>query len=156
MGLLSWLESTAYSEWILYGYGWQVMLTGHALGLAIVVGIVLVLDLRLLGLFRPIPLTSLHGLLGLAWIGIATNIFTGVSIFMSQATMYITSVPFLIKITLIILGIVNVVYMRKTLLRDAASWQSAGAVASPGIALAASSMALWTGAVVTGRLIAYL
>ena len=44
MALLSWMESTAYSEWIVAGLvGWPLMLSMHAIGLATVVGIMLVL-----------------------------------------------------------------------------------------------------------------
>jgi Family of unknown function (DUF6644) len=156
MAFLSWLESTDYAGWILFSSGWEIMLTFHAIGLAIVVGTVLVLDLRILGWFKPIPYTALGEFLSLAWIGIAINIVSGLSLFTSQATSYITNVPFLIKITLIIIGIVNVAYMRKVLRREAAGWDSSGAVSSLGRGLALSSIVIWTFAVITARLIAYI
>ena len=156
MAFLSWLESTAYAEWILFGTGWQIMLTLHALGLATVVGTALLIDLRILGWYKPIPYTALGELLGLAWIGIAVNIASGLSLFTSQATMYVTNVPFLIKISLVILGIINVVYMRKALKQEAATWEATRVVSSRGRILAITSLVIWTGAVVTGRLIAYL
>ncbi len=157
MGFLSWLESTAYSQWIVSGLtGWPLMLSMHAVGIAIVVGVVFVLNLRLFGLFRPIPLTSLHGLLAIGWIGIALNVFSGVSLFVAQASFYVTSVPFIVKITFVILGIGNLYHMQKFLKRDAASWEAAGTVPQLGLVLGGTSFAFWTIAVVTGRLIAYL
>src|SRR5690606_8602073 len=157
MGFLTWLESTGYSEWILVSsVGWPLMLTIHALGLAIIVGVVFSLNLRLLGMYDGIPLTSVREMLNIAWIGIAMNVVTGLSIFMTRATMYVVSVPFLIKITFIVLGIANLVYMQKVLRREAANWQQAGAVPTLGIALAGSSLLFWIVAVVTGRLIAYM
>ena len=157
MGLLTWMEATGYSEWILTSStGWPLMLTIHAVGLAIVVGVIFSLNLRVLGLYGGIPYTALHDLLGIAWIGIVLNILTGFSIFMTQASSYVTSLPFIIKITFIALGIANLVYTRKVLRREAASWQAAGAVPTLGIALAGSSLFFWIVAVVTGRLIAYL
>ena len=154
---LTWLEETSYSDWILTSAeGWPLMLTIHAIGLALVVGIVFAMNLRMLGFYSTIPITSLHEFLRVAWVGIWLNIVTGLSIFMTQAVSYVHSVPFGLKITFIILGIANLVYTQKTLRREAASWQAAGAVPGKGILLAASSLLFWILAVVTGRLIAYI
>ena len=141
MALLSWMESTAYSEWIVAGLvGWPLMLSMHAVGLAIVVGIVLVLNLRMLGLFRPIPYAAISDLMTYAWIGIALNIFSGFSLFMAQATFYITNFPFLTKISFIILGIANVHYTQKVLRREAAVWDTSDAVPQISIVLAGTSL----------------
>ena len=157
MALLNWLEATSYSQWILVSAeGWPLMLSLHALGLAIVVGVVFSLNLRMLGLYDTIPYTSLHSLMGVAWIGIWLNIFTGFSIFMAQASSYITNVPFLFKILCIVLGIAILVYTRKILRREAESWEAAGSATRIGTQLAAGSLVFWLLAVITGRLIAYL
>jgi hypothetical protein len=157
MAFLNWLESTSYSQWILVSpAGWPLVLSAHAVGLAIVVGIMISLNLRILGLYGTIPYTSLHELLNVAWVGIVINVASGVSLFMSQATMYVKSFPFLVKITFIIFGIANLVYMQKTLKREAPAWQSANAVPPMGHALAGSSLFFWIVALVSGRLIAYL
>ena len=157
MGLLTWMESTAYSDWILVSStGWPIMLSAHAIGLAIAVGIVFSADVRLLGLYGQIPYSSLHKLMSIAWIGVAINVFTGVSLFMTQASSYIVSIPFLTKIALIALGCANLYYTQKILRRDSESWDASGTVPRIGVMLAASSIAFWTLAVITGRLIAYL
>ena len=154
--MLTWLENTAYSQWILTGLtGWPLVLSMHAIGLAIAVGMVFAMNLRLLGLYKTISLSSTQKLLTFAWIGIAVNIFSGFSLFMTQASYYVTSPPFLVKITAIILGIVALVITQKTLTREMATWGSSG-VSSKGRNLAIASLGLWTLAVVTGRLIAYL
>ena len=72
MGFLSWLESTAYSQWIVSGLtGWPLMLSIHAVGLAIIVGTVFVLNLRLFGFFKPIPLTSVSELMSIGCIAVS-------------------------------------------------------------------------------------
>jgi hypothetical protein len=163
MGLLSWLESTAYAEWILglseapySDYGWPIMLGSHSLGLAIIVGVVIIINLRLLGLYSAIPYTSLAKFLPVAWVGFAINLFTGLSLFTTQATIYITNVPFLTKMTFIILGTANLVFTSKHLKREGAAWESAGTVSQAGTLLAATSLAFWALAIMTGRLIAYI
>ena len=158
MGFLSWMESTAYAQWIVTGLiGWPLVLSMHAIGLSIIVGVMFALNLRLFGLFKPIPLTSLHDLMAIGWIGIALNVFSGLSLFMAQATFYVTDSPaFLVKITFVILAIGGLYHMQKLLKRDAASWEAAGAVPRQGVVLAGSLLAFLTITVVTGRLIAYL
>jgi len=155
--MLTWLEETGYSQWILVSpVGWPLMLTLHAFGLAIIVGVVFSLNLRLLGLYRTIPYTALHGLMGIGWIGIWINIFTGLSIFITRASDYLTSIPFIVKILFIALGIANLVYTRKVLAREAAQWEAAGKAPPNAFWLAGSSLVFWVVAVVMGRLIAYI
>jgi len=80
--VLSWLEQTSYVEWMQTSlYGYPAMLTGHAVGLSLTVGVAIVVDLRLLGLYPTIPLTRLKGLLGWAWAGLTLNAITGLMIF---------------------------------------------------------------------------
>jgi len=157
MAFLSWMESTAYSEWIVAGLvGWPLMLSAHAVGLAIIVGLMFALNLRMLGFFKPISFAALNELMAFGWIGIAMNVFSGFSLFMAQATFYVTSPPFLVKITFVILGIVNLYYAQKILKREAAGWDAAGAAPQVSVLLGSSSLAFWTLGVVGGRLIAYL
>ena len=157
MGFLSWMESTAYAQWIVTGLiGWPLVLSMHAIGISIIVGVMFALNLRLFGLFKPIPYTSLHDLMAIGWIGIALNVFSGLSLFVAQATFYVTNFPFLFKITFVILAIGSLYHMQKLLKRDAASWEAAGAVPRQGVVLAGSLLAFLTITVVAGRLIAYL
>ena len=157
MGFLSWLESTAYSDWILTSYtGYPLMLSAHAIGLAIIVGISFALSLRMLGLYTGIPLATMCGFIPIAWIGFAINLITGLSLFMTQATTYVTSAPFIIKISFIVLGCVNLHYTRKIIIREAASWEELSTPEPLAVGLAVGSVVFWTVAVVTGRMIAYL
>jgi hypothetical protein len=157
MAFLEWLEATAYAQWILTSAsGWPLMLSLHAFGLAIVVGVVFSLNLRMYGFFRTLPYTSLHGLMGIGWIGIGLNIFTGLSVFLTRPAGYLGSNPFRVKILFIVLGIVVLVYTRKMLAREAASWDAAGAAPRVATWLASASLFFWIVAVVSGRLIAYI
>lgn len=157
MGFLDWLESTAYAQWILTSAtGWPLMLSIHAFGLAIILGVMFALNLRMLGLYRSLPYTSLHGLMGIAWVGIYINIFSGLSVFLTRPAEYLTSGPFLFKMFCIAVGIVILVYTRKILSREAASWEAAGSAPPIATRLAVGSLVFWILAVITGRLIAYI
>jgi hypothetical protein len=156
MAFLSWLESTGYVRWMLeVPAAYPLMLTVHALGLALTVGVLVTLDLRLLGLYRTIPLASIGRLLWIAWVGIGLNALTGVSIFMTEATAYVTNVPFILKMVFVVLGTLTLVATQRVLRRHAVALE-AGQLPTRSRGLALGSMLFWTMAVVTGRLIAYL
>ena len=145
MAFLTWLESTRYVEWMAVSVvGYSLMLTVHAFGLALTVGVLLALDLRLLGLYRTMPLTSLDRLMGIAWVGIALNTFTGLSIFMTQASQYVTTVPFILKMVFVVLGSASLVVMQRVLKRDAATWEAVAHVPPLGRGLALGSVLFWT------------
>jgi len=57
------IQSTPYATWVRESWGWPFALTFHAFGNAIVVGLIFIICLRLLGLFRTIPYTSLQKLI---------------------------------------------------------------------------------------------
>jgi hypothetical protein len=157
VAFLTWLESTGYVQWMLGSLvAYPFLLAIHALGLALTVGVLLALDLRLLGLYRTIPLTSLHRLLSIAWVGIGLNATSGLLIFPTQASEYVTNVPFIVKMVCVLLGGVSLVVVQRVQKREAADWDAAGHVPPLGRGLALGSMVFWTVAVVTGRLIAYV
>ena len=135
--------------------GYPLMIACHAIGMAIMVGLALGLDMRLLGLFRDIPYTGLNRFLSIAWAGFAVNFLSGAGLFASQATAYIRDPTFILKLGFVSAGVVVSAILQRAVDRDSGSWSSAGAPA--GIRLiAVGSIVCWVGATLTGRLIAYL
>lgn len=156
--MFEWLESTAIAIWVgesLYGY--PFMLAMHAVGLSIVVGIFAMRDLRLLGCFSGISFASIDDLRKLAWVGFGINAVSGCFLFSSQATIFIESTPFLSKITLIFLAAICAAIIQHRMRDEATAWDQsrAGAVGSVRT-IAFVSLALWLGAIISGRLVAYL
>ena len=72
--MLDWIQSTDYATWVRESWGWPFALTIHAFGNALVVGLTFIICMRVLGLFRTIPYTSLPRLLPIIWTGIAINL----------------------------------------------------------------------------------
>lgn len=154
---MEWLESTALAEWVRTSLiGYPFVLTVHSVGMAIMVGLITVIDLRLAGRFERVPYASLDGLLRVAWYGLAINAISGAAIFTSQAVAYITSPTYLLKMAMVIGGAVVAWRMQPILRRDAASWDSGTAVPSSMQTLAKASLAMWLVAIITGRFTAYL
>jgi hypothetical protein len=155
VGFLAWVEASGLAEWVRMSTpGYPSMITLHAIGMAIMVGLSLVLDMRLLGYFAGIPTHALNRLQGLAWLGFAINTVSGTALFTAQATSYIVDVVFMTKIVLVFLGAITAAILQPQLAR-ADSWS--GGQTPGGIkALAWLSIILWLGAIITGRLTAYL
>ena len=158
MPVFEWLESTALAIWVgesLWGY--PIMLGSHAIGLAVVVGIFVMLDLRMLRVIRGVSFNAFLSLFRLAWIGLIVNAISGSALFTSQATTFIESAPFLIKISAVISGVIIGIFIQRRLRSRAADWDNADTNIEPSAtALAALSLVCWIGAIFAGRLIAYL
>lgn len=156
--MFEWLEYTPVAIWVgesLYGY--PFMLSMHAIGLAIAVGIFAMRDLRLLGCFDGIQFASFGRFAQLGWFGVVINVISGVFLFTSQATTFASSTPFLLKISMIFLAVICAAIIQNRVRAEASTWDRAGSVASGSVRLlATASIVLWTGAIISGRLVAYL
>lgn len=155
MGFLVWLEATALAEWVRASLvGYPTMIACHAFGMAVMVGLSIMLDLRLLGWFGGIPYQTLHRFLGIAWAGFGLNFLSGAGLFAAQATAYIVDGVFLSKMGLVLVGAITVAVLQTAVGRNAGAWGAA----VPGTVrlVAVLSLLCWVGATITGRLIAYL
>lgn len=158
MGLITWIENTGLAEYVrVSAYGYPAMITLHSLGLAIMVGLSVVLSLRVLGFYSVIPYSSLYKLLKIAWIGFIINFISGGSLFAANATGLIVDPVFLTKMAMVILGAILVALMQAQIKTALASGDVEAAAQSTGLkVLAALTIVAWTIGMVTGRLIAYL
>jgi len=155
--VLEWLESTQFSALVRSElWGWPVALTLHALGTAVVIGFVLIIGLRLLGLFELIPYSSLNRLFPVIWAGLALQLLSGFTLWMTKPTQYVADVAFLLKILLVVVGTILTVSLYGTVMREAASWDAKKAVSSRAATFVAATLIVWCGALVAGRLTAYL
>lgn len=155
--LLVWLEGTALATWTRESpslWAYPSVLTLHTVGLAIVVGVSAVVDLRLLGVARAVPLAALRPAFPLIAVGLGVNGTTGVLLLIAAATTKAVQPVFWIKLGLIAAALCATGLARRELYADA---EVAGARASVRArAIAAGSLVLWAGAIAAGRLMAYL
>jgi hypothetical protein len=150
--VLLWLESTGIAQWVgLSLYAYPSLLALHITGLAVVVGIFLMRDLRLLGLLRnPAPGDFIKPA-RLAWAGFALNAISGFMLFSSQASIFALSNAFRFKISFILLGMVLAVLIQRRLQGSLDE-----TVDDRTRLLAGISLLCWLAAIIAGRLIAYL
>ncbi len=158
MEFLVWLESSAFATWVRESgsiWAYPTILTLHTIGLSFLVGANATLDLRLLGFAPDIPIPSLGILFRYMWIGFGINAASGVALFVADATTKGTQPIFVVKLSLIALGLVNIRVLRTYVSRDAGA-RGSGPVTTRGKVLAATSLGLWAGAITAGRLMAYM
>ena len=143
------IEGSTLAAWVRESpsiWAYATILTLHTVGLAIVVGANVVVDLRLLGWATAIPLAALRAVFPIMWAGFAINFATGVLLFMADATTKSVQTVFYVKLTCITLALI-VARTISIRLRQQDDRLRAFAIAS---------LFLWAGAIVAGRLMAYL
>jgi hypothetical protein len=155
--VLAWLEGSQFSTWIRSElWGWPLALTIHAFGTALVIGLTVIIALRLLGLFAAIPYAALNRLFPVIWVALLLQFLSGFTLWMTKPTRYVADAAFVLKSSLVIVGIILTVHVYRTIKREAAAWQAAGAVSSGEVKFVAANLLVWCGVLVAGRLTAYL
>lgn len=153
MGFLTWLEATGLAEWVRSSQsGYPSMIALHAVGMAVMVGLSLLLDLRVLGWFAGIPLVALQRLFGIAWVGFGINFLSGSALFTAQATSYIVDWVFMTKMFLVLLGAITAAILQPAVVKAGPS----GVLTGGTKAVAGVAIVIWIVAIVMGRLTAYL
>ncbi len=127
----------------------------HLFGLAMLAGGIMVVDVRIIGVWRALPLAGLSAALTpIAVIGLALFAVSGFSMFASDAATLVGSWVFLTKLGVVSAGLVNAFAFRRMARGRLTEWE----MKAPATAriLAMLSLALWATAIGLGRLIAYL
>jgi hypothetical protein len=129
------------------------VLTLHTTGMAVLVGASWVLDLRLLGINRNVPLSAYRWVFRAVAIGLIVNLITGVLLFMKNATTWGTALPFLAKMAFVVASAATILPIRRYVLNSGAGPNE---ISDRARMLAVASIVAWTAAVTAGRLLAYL
>jgi hypothetical protein len=138
-------------------YAYPIIEGLHLIGLTFSVGLILFVDLRLLGVFlRNVPVTDILRPLR-PWLltGFALTFITGALLFTSNAAKFINLWIFPLKILFIALAGVNALWFESLWGAKADQWQ-AFALPKPVRFAALTSITLWSAVIVAGRLIPYL
>ena len=148
------VESTAFSLWLrnsqsLFGY-WFI-LSWHAIGMGLLVGASALIDLRLLGAARELPLSSLRKLYPIFWAGFWIQMATGIVLLIGYPTKSLMTPAFYVKLAFIAAATVVMVRLRHRL----PSSPNENPGFTQGTQFAIWSLVLWFGAITAGRLIAY-
>ena len=153
-----WLESTSIATWVQESlYGFAIVVAVHILALALSVGTVIWFDLRLLGVsMLGVPVSKLYRQLW-PWLvgGFALMLISGAILLAAYATAAYGNVYFRVKLAaLLVAGLNAFVYHRLTE-RQIAQWDEARRPPLPARAAGLISIAVWSVAIVAGRMMSY-
>ena len=151
------LEGLPLSQWVAGSdWGYPIVLCCHSIGMALVVGVVLMLSLGVLGYAKGIPLSAFEILFKFAWVGLFLNAGSGVLLFIANGSALITNWTFLLKMVLIVIGGGLLFYLWRAMRSQPEQMGAGGGFNLPTRALATATMLCWLGAVTSGRYIAYV
>jgi hypothetical protein len=94
------------STWV-----WPASETVHFLGLSLSIGVLLAINLRILGAMKQVPFGDLHRLLPWGMLGFGANLFTGMLFFVGQPGQYLDSAPFYWKVVFLMVAGANFLYL---------------------------------------------
>jgi len=158
LAFFEWLERTPGSVGIRESiWTYPIVETTHVLTLGLFLGLVAMLDLRLLGLtLRRIPVSEVAGrLLPWALAGFAVMVVSGVLLFYAGPVKASQNVFFRIKLVMIVAAGVNAFVFHSTVYRTATEWDRAPVAPLRARVAGSLSLVLWAGVVVAGRMQAY-
>jgi hypothetical protein len=156
--LCHWLENTPValavreSIWM-----FDIFETVHTLGIILVAGTIMLVDLRLLGMgLRREPVSDVVSRI-VPWTlwGFVLMFLTGGLLFCAEAVRLYTSPAFRIKLVLLMLAALNAFVFHVTVYRSAAEWNQAAVTPVRARVAGLLSLLLWIGIIAAGRAIAY-
>jgi uncharacterized membrane protein len=145
----SWGKFVEAHTWV-----WPTCETLHFVGLSMLFGIVLTLDLRMLGVGKnTLSFEALYQLLPLGMLGFTLNLITGMMFFVAMPKQY-TGFLFFLKMMLVVFGALNVLYFMVC----KAPWSVGDGDDAPKLTklIAASAIVIWIAVLFCGHMLPWL
>ncbi|HEY7188011.1 MAG TPA: DUF6644 family protein [Vicinamibacterales bacterium] len=155
MAFLDTLAASPFSTWLRESpsiWAYPAVLTLHTVGLGVLVGANWMVDLRVLGFARALPLSLFERAFPIMWTGFWLNAATGVLLFVADPAKATTTI-FMWKLAIIAVSVMALMTLKRKLYGKPVHMDHAtGAIK----AVAAVSILLWVAAIATGRWMAYV
>lgn len=123
--------------------------------MALVVGIMLVVDLHVLGLGRSIAFSLLRRFFLFAWVGLAINAGSGLLLFLANYSAFLTNTAFITKIVMLIVGAIATALLTKTINTNNNDAEVDVLYSTKAKTIAAFCIVMWLGAITAGRIVGY-
>ena len=155
MEFIAWIENSAFgvtvrkSIWV-----YTTVLTLHAIGIGLLVGVNSMVDLRILGFAPRLPLAPMEKFLPIMVLGFWINALSGFVLLVGAPTKMLTDPVFYFKMLCVALAVTLIQVLRRDVFRGSPNLDTAP-VGRHGRMLAAASLVLWALAITSGRLTAY-
>lgn len=148
MGFLLWIEESGLGVFIRESlWGYPIVLSSHAVGMATVMGVVIALNLRVLGYAKGLSIEAFDKIFIVGWAGFYLNLISGLILFTGSSTTYTFQSSFQIKLAFILAGGI----LMKVLMNGIRE----GRADSMNKLISTLCLICWFSGIVTGRLMAY-
>jgi hypothetical protein len=158
LSFLTWLQAMSLSAHIRESlFIFPLLEAVHVVGLTLVVGTIMVIDLRLLGLAsseRSFARMAAD-ILKWTWAAFLVTAVTGALMFMTNAVVYADNTAFRVKIALLALAGLNTLVFERTAARTVRQWDRSPSAPPIAKAVATMSLAIWIAVIVAGRIIGF-
>lgn len=155
---LEFLENMAFSQWVKNAptiWAFPTILVLHTIGMGIVAGGSSMLSFMILGFWpATVPMKPFARVFPWMWAAFWLNAVTGTMMLVADATTKLTTPDFYLKMACVFIGIYLLVRMRRQVFDDPELDHAP--VSSNAKVLAWGSLACWWGAILAGRLLAYV
>jgi hypothetical protein len=133
---------------------WPAAETLHFLGLCLVFGVLLAVNLRILGAMKALPFAALHRLLPWGILGLGMNLITGMMFFIAAANQYTQNVAFFWKVAFLVLAGAHFLYL--TVFSKTWGLKVGEEAAMLDKLVAMTGIGLWVGVIYWGRMLPFI
>lgn len=154
---VTWLQGTSLSHFVVYQlWVWPVAETVHFIGLAAVLGIVGVLDLRLMGLFPGVPIAAYREMVPYALAGFALNVLSGMIFLVGHPEQYVHNISWWLKVVSLVIAGTNAAVFEATVAQQAMTIGPGQPTTVAMKIFGAVSLAAWMGVLYWGRMLPFI
>lgn len=151
----AWLTAYSVQRFVLdHTWVWPSCETLHFIGLWLLFGVVVLVNLRLLGMMNTAPFSAFHRLLPWGVLGLGINLVTGMFWVIATPEQYMTNISFGWKMALLMLAGADLLYL--TTFDGPWDVKSGEEAPALGKAFAVSAIVLWVGVMYFGRMLPFL
>ena len=150
-----WLKSASIASFVnTTAWAWPAAETLHFIGLCLLLGVVLVINLRMLGVMKNVSFAALHRLLPWGVLGFGVNLVTGILFFITVPEQYTQNVALHWKMGLVLLAAGSVLYF--TVFDEVWALRPGADAPLTAKVIAASTIVLWLGVIYFGRMMPFI
>ncbi len=150
--IFAWIADTPLAAWVVSSvYIWPTLECIHFVSLCVLIGSVLIIDLRLIGFYRERCASMVQFLIRLSLMAFTVNLATGVLFFAGNTFKYTNNLAFELKLILIMVAGLNALFYKVRLSHLVDTEE----VSRSSISVGYLSLLLWTGVITCGRMITF-
>jgi len=155
--LVVWLQATALSKAIVFQtWVWPAAETIHFIGLALLMGIVGLLDLRLMGFFPAVPIPAFREMVPFALAGFALNVFSGVIFLIGHPEQYVHNISWWLKVVSLVIAGANAAIFEATVAPQVMTLAPGQPTSIATKCFGAISLAAWMSVLYWGRMLPFI